>query len=123
MTTNITAISAGTPAVGTKGARQFQGLFDVIPFVVTLTDATLAAQAAGQVDITVTGAALGDFVLLAPEVDVTGLLVHGFVRAANSVTITTFNVEGTDAVTTMSTGIVFNGLILKPKGAYQSLGT
>src|SRR5690606_22259649 len=93
-------------------SKQFQGLFSVIPFVVTLQDTSLAAQVAGQVDITVPGAEIGDFVLIAPPVDVAGVIMTAFVSAANTVTITTFNVEGTDANTTMATPAEARGLVL-----------
>jgi hypothetical protein len=122
MATNITAITATGLSVGAKGPKQFQGLFDVIPFKVTLEDDTVAAQAAAQVDVTVPGAELGDFVMVAPAVDVTGTIVSAFVSAANTVTVSTFNVEGTDANTTLATPVVANGLVLKPKSnVYDSI--
>lgn len=118
MATNITAITDTVNQDQGVGIRHsFRGLFDEVrPFTATLTDATLAAQVAGQCDITVAGAALGDFVLVSPSVDVTGLMIHAYVSAANTVTITTFNVEGSDANTTLSGGVNFNGVVLKPSG-------
>ena len=115
MATNITALSASATSNGRQGPRQFQGLFDAIPFKVTITDATLAAQVAAQADVTVAGAALGDIVLMAPNLDQKALLVQGYVSAANTVTITTFNVEGSDADTSFSAGAVFQGVVLKPR--------
>lgn len=116
MATNITAITAGTPVIKrSAGPKQFQALFDVIEVEVALTDATIAAQVAGQVDVTVPGVALGDYVLVSYPADLTGLLIDAFVQAANTITITTFNVEGTDAITSMSGGLVAKLLVLKPK--------
>jgi hypothetical protein len=115
MATNITAITATGVSSKREQSKQFQGLFSVIPFVVTLQDASLAAQVAGQVDITVPGAEIGDFVLIAPPVDVAGVIMTAFVSAANTVTITTFNVEGTDANTTLATAAEARGLVLKTR--------
>lgn len=98
-----------------RGARQFQDVFsEVIPFSTTLTEASIATGAAGVSagDITVTGAALGDFVLFAPEVDVVDLVVSGQVTAANTVTITLVNLTG-GAVTALSGGVNVNGVVLK----------
>lgn len=115
MATNITAITDGVNTSGSQGPKQFQGLFDVIPFAATLTDASLAAQVAGQCDIAVTGAAVGDLVLLGVAVDLGAQLVQGYVSAADVVTVTTFNVEGTDADTSLSTGPIVKGVVLKFK--------
>lgn len=116
MATNITAITDSANVAYAKQARQFQDCFEVIPFTATLTDATLAANVAGQCDITVPGAALGDLVLVTVAVDITGLMLHAYVSAANTVTVTTWNVEGTDANTTLSGGEKLNGVVLKPSG-------
>lgn len=121
MATTVTAITGGTPSLGTKGPRTFQGIFDVIPFTVTLTDATLPAQTSSQVDVTVTGAELDDFVLISPGVDCTALILNAYVSAANTVTITAFNTEGTDAVTSLSGGAKATGIVLKPKGPFGPL--
>lgn len=121
MATNITAITAGTPSKTAKQSQQFQGLFDVIAVKVALTDATLAAQVAGQVDVTVKGVELGDFVLVAYPADLTGCLIQAWVQAKDTITITTFNVEGTDAVTGMSGGLTANLLVLKPRGVFDNL--
>lgn len=115
MATNITAITDTLNVSGPQGPRQFQALFDVIPFTCTLTDASLAAQVAGQCDVTVTGAALGDLVLFDMSVDRTGIMVDAYVSAANTVTITTWNVESSDANTTMSAGVTVKGVVLKWK--------
>jgi hypothetical protein len=117
MATNITAITASAVQdTGVGLVRSFRGLFkEGRPFEATLTDATSPAQGGAQCDVTVAGAALGDFVLLAgPAVDTTGLLIYASVTAANTVTITTFNVEGTDANTTLSGGVSVKGIVLTP---------
>lgn len=116
MATNILTATATNVAPSKNGPRQqFQALFDVIPFTVTVTEDSVTAQVASQVDITVPGAALGDFVLVAPKVDAAGLIPYAFVRAADSVTVSVYNVEGTDAITSLAGGVVFNGVVLKPK--------
>lgn len=45
-------------------------------------------------DITVTGAALGDFVLVAPSIDITDLQLTGTVTAANTVSAVLSNSTG-----------------------------
>jgi hypothetical protein len=102
MATNITAITDTLNVSGREGARQFQALFKVIPFTANIDDDSLAAQVAGQCDITVTGAALGDIVLVGVAADLGAQLIQGYVSAANVVTLTTFNVEGTDADTSLA---------------------
>lgn len=115
MATNITAITATAVSSRQEQSKQFQGLFSVIPFVVTLEDDTLAAQVAGQAEITVAGAEFGDFVLIAAPLDLTGVIIVGQVSAANKVKITTWNVEGTDANTTLANATQVRGLILKTR--------
>jgi hypothetical protein len=124
MATNITAITGSADQDQGVGVQHsFRGLFaEMRPFEVTLTDASLAAQVAGQVDVTVLGAALGDFVMLSgPAVDTTGLMFYASVTAADTVTVTSFNVEGTDANTTLSAGVTVKGVVLKPSGIWPGL--
>jgi len=101
---------------GGKGPRQFQGLFDVIPFKVTFEDDSIATDSAysGGGLVNVPGAALGDFVLIAPTIDATETHFHANVQAADQVEITLVN-SSAGTVTTFATGVVLNGLILKPK--------
>ena len=115
MATNITAITATAVSSKQEQSKQFQGLFSVIPFIVSLEDDSVAAQVAGQVEITVPGAAFGDFVLIAAPLDLTGCVIVGQVSAANKVKITTWNVEGTDANTTLANATVTRGLVLKTR--------
>ncbi|MEV8638100.1 hypothetical protein AB0395_41255 [Streptosporangium sp. NPDC051023] len=58
----------------------------------TLDFASIAAGAVGTLTVTVTGAATGDFVIVAPPGNLnTGLVVCGFVSAADTVTIRVLN--------------------------------
>jgi hypothetical protein len=115
MATNITAITDTAVQSKREQSKQFQGLFSCIPFLVTLEDDSLAAQVAGQCDIAVPGAKIGDFVFIAPPVDVTGLIFYAYVSADDVVTLTTFNVEGTDANTSMATATAARGLVLSTR--------
>lgn len=116
MATNILTATAGTPNVRVKvGPKQFQALFNVIQAKVTVTEDSVTAQVASQVDVTIPGAKLGDHVLVSPVVDQAGLLAYGFVRAADSVTLGVYNQEGTDAITALAGGVVFNVTVLSPK--------
>jgi hypothetical protein len=125
MATDITAITDSVNKdVGAGRAHSFRGLFsDAIPFSASILDATIPAQGGAQCDIDVVGAALGDFVLLSgPAVDTTGLIFYASVTAANVVTITAFNVEGTDANTTLATTARnVNGLVLKAGGPWNNI--
>ena len=115
MATNITAITDTVNVAGEKGARQFQGLFDVIPFKFSGDDDSLAAQVAGQCDVSVPGAELGDFVFVACAVDLVNVVLTAWVASAGVVTVQTFNVEGTDASTAIAANPAFKGVVLKPK--------
>lgn len=99
-------------AVGTKGPRQFQGLFDVIPFTATVDPASAGDDAESEVDITVAGAEIGDFVLFASGVDTQDVNVSAQVTAANTVTVVYTNVGGSTRDLASST---CKGVILKPK--------
>jgi len=115
MATDITSITDSSNVSGGLNPRQFQGLFDVIPFKATIIDTTMAADTAATCDVTVTGASLGDFVMVAPALDNTDCIVYGAVSAANTVTITVWNPEGTDAATPFSVSSIWKGLVLSPK--------
>lgn len=113
MATNITAITDTSNTYGHQGPRQFQALFSVIPFKANIDDDSLAAQVAGQCDLTVVGAAIGDLVLVEVAADRKAQLLQGYVSATDTVTLTTFNVEGTDADTSLSANPVVKGVVLK----------
>ena len=101
-------------------AQQFQGLFTVIPFTFSFEEDSIAAECSSSKDITVTGAALGDFVLLAPSIDLVDIDLWGWVASANTVTVMAQNLETADASTTLATIATHNGLILKPVGTWPS---
>lgn len=101
-------------------ARQFRDVFkEVIPFSVTLTEASIASGAASSGDVTVTGAALGDFVLVSCETDIADGVLVGAVTAANTVTLTVANNTG-GAITAYSGGVKVNGLVLKTGDVFEA---
>jgi hypothetical protein len=105
-------------AVGTKAARQFQALFDTIPFKATVDFGSAADAGFVAADITVTGAVLGSPVIVAIGVDVVDVGVSAQVTAADTVTVVLDNNTGgaVDLASTTVTGMVF-----VPKGVYNSL--
>ena len=111
MADGITAISAGV-----SGPRQFQGLFNVIPFKLTFEDDSILADGlySGGALVAVPGAALGDFVLIASTIDNTECHFYAAVQAAGQVEVTLIN-ETAGTVTTFATGAVLNGIVLSPK--------
>jgi hypothetical protein len=111
MAAEATTISATN--VGPAAHRQFQDVFQkVIPFFFTATEASIASGAVSAGDVTVPGAALGDFVLLASKSDIADLVITAQVTAANTVTVTLANNTG-GAVTALSGGFVINGVVLQ----------
>ncbi len=115
MATDITVLADTVNVSGEKGPRQFQGLFDIIPFKFSADDDSLPAQTASQADVAVPGAELGDFVVVSCVADLVNLIAVGFVSAADVVTIQVFNVEGTDASTALAGNPAFKGVVFKPK--------
>lgn len=116
--TTIASVSAGSQA-----ARSFRGVFaDIIPFKFTATEASIASGAVSAGDVTVPGAALGDFVMVAPKSDIADLVVDAQVTAANTVTLTLANNTG-GAVTALSGGFVFNGVVLKAGPMFDAPGS
>lgn len=68
--------------------HQFQDVFDVVAVVTATVDPASLADAAGATAaVTVTGAALGDFVLVAAPYDLQDVTVTAYVQAANTVEI------------------------------------
>lgn len=57
----------------------------------TIDPASIAASATATTTITVTGAAVGDFVMVAPGVDLNGLIYSAYVSAADTVEIALYN--------------------------------
>ena len=115
------AIEAATNGViilnGGLEARSFQDLFTVLPFTFSFEEDSVAAGASSTRDITVTGAALGDFVLIAPSIDIVDLSMSGYVRATDSVTINVTDLSA-GANTALATIATHNGLLLQPRGAW-----
>ena len=106
-------------AVGSKNARQFRDLFgEVIPFKATVDPAAFVDDESQVLDITVTGAAVGDFVLLAPGVDMAESVAYGYVRAADTVEVTIAHVGGD--VTNLASS-TWSGVVLKAGGAFSGL--
>lgn len=114
-TTMESATTAAAVDTGSEGPRQFQGLFDVIPFTFNIEEDSIGAEDSSTGDITVTGAELGDFVLLAPGIDLVSIAMFGWVSSANTVTVALQNLETADANTTLATVHKANGIVLKPK--------
>lgn len=81
-TTNYTGLALGGNDLFTAVVNG-SSVFDPA----SLTTYTGTASSA----ITVTGAALGDYVLVTAPIDLTGILATGTVSAANTVKITVFN--------------------------------
>jgi len=83
-------------AIQNKGRLQFQALFEVIGVgkfnVANFTSAAVGSGTfAGSGALTVPGAALGDFVMVAPSIDPTDGVFAGHVTGTNTVEITLLN--------------------------------
>jgi len=98
----VTSIVQTTNAMNDSGARSLYQLFVAFLADITAIRAVLAGvisgsavyDAANLIDaagvtttVTATGAALGDFVLVAHSVDLAGISVTGYVSAADTVTV------------------------------------
>ncbi len=94
--------------------RQFQDLFTVIAFTFSFEEDSIASGASSQKDITVTGAALGDFVLVGTTIDLIDKHMFGFVQAADTVTVVVTEL-GLGTNTGLATIATHNGLILQPR--------
>ncbi len=102
---------------------QWGGLFDCIPFKVSIIDASIAKDLVYDMAaaVTVVGAELGDFVLVAAELDNANLELFGTVSATDKVTIHLSNNTGGTLTTFATTARVVNGLVLKPKGPFKEI--
>ena len=116
-----TATAAAIVTNSAENPRQFQDLFTVIPFTFTFDEDSIGSGAASAGDITVTGAALGDFVLIAPTIDLVDIMFVGFVQSANTVTLIVQD-AGLGTNTVLAGNETFNGLILKPRVAWAQTG-
>ena len=98
--------------------RQFQDLFEVVALVkATVDPASLADGAGATTAVTVTGAALGDFVLVAAPYDLVDFTVTAYVQAANAVEIRVQNESGSGANLASGT---WNILVLRPNAPETS---
>jgi hypothetical protein len=117
----ITTVGAVVDS-GIGNSFTFRDLFEVcIPFKVTLTETSVAAAKSAQADATVTGAALGDFVLFAPSLDATTTVATAHVTAANTITVCFANQDSTDPSTPFAAASVFYGLLLRPGSRWAEL--
>ncbi len=105
-----------------KIEAQFQDLFSVIAFTFSFEEDSIAAGLTSTKDIVVTGAALGDFVFIAPSIDLVDIHLFGWVRADDSVTIMATDVA-VATNTTLATIATHNGLILSPRRTWVQVGT
>ena len=96
---------------------QFQSVFDeVICYQGTLDLGSAADSGFASSDVTVSGAAVGDFVMVSLGVDTVDTIVAASVTAANTVTVTVQNDSGV-AVDLASTTVRI--VVLKPSaGAF-----
>jgi hypothetical protein len=81
-------------AIQVSDRLQFQRLFEVVgagAFTVDMGNAATGSGTFAVAQITVPGAALGDFVLVSPAVDVVDAAVVGNVTAANTVDLVLLN--------------------------------
>jgi len=105
-------------ASGAPQRRQFQDVFsEVIPFTATVDPAAFVDDESQVVAITVTGAAVGDFVLVAPGVDMAEGIVSATVISANTVEVVIAHVGGD---TTNLASSTWNGVVLKPSALVTS---
>lgn len=120
-TTMTTATNGVIITNGGVGLRQFQELFTVIPFTFSFEEDSIENATSSSKDITVTGAALGDFVLVGTTVDLVDVRISAWVQAADTVTVMATNLEEVDASTTLATIATHNGLILQPRYTWPDL--
>lgn len=89
--------------MSTFNRRQFHDLFDVVAVVTATVDpASLVDGAGATTAVTVTGAALGDFVMVAAPYDLVDMTVTAYVQAANAVEIRVQNESG--AIANLASG-------------------
>ena len=98
--------------VGPKGPKQFQGLFNVIPFTFNFEEDSIAAGAASGGIIAVTGAVPGDLVLASLVQNSAELMVSGNVTTAGNVQINVYNADIAAADTSTATVGVGRGIVL-----------
>lgn len=93
--------------------RQFQHVFPFVACVQATINPGNLADAAGENDtVTVTGAKIGDIVLVGLGVDAAGITITGYVSAANTVTVRVQNESGGAVDLASST---CNIVVLRPR--------
>lgn len=103
-------------AVSRNESRQFRDLFpSVIPFTATVDPAAFTDDESQVVSVTVGGAEVGDFVLLAPGVDMAEGIYTASVISANTVEIVIAHVGGD---TTNLASSTWKGIVLKPNAEF-----
>ena len=108
-----TTLTIGT--AGSKGPKQFQGLFDVIPFTFNFEEDSIAAGVASSGVVAVAGASIGDLVLVSMAQAPGEIIAYGSVDAAGSVRVGAFNVDTAGAATDLATVGKGKGVVLKFK--------
>lgn len=105
-----------------KSARQFQSLFDVIPFKLTFEDDSIATDSnySGGGLVAVPGAELGDFVLVTSNIDQVETHFVAAVQAAGQVEVTLIN-DSSGTVTAYASGVTVKGVVLSLKGIFDEL--
>lgn len=111
-------------ATSSRQRRQFQSVFEtVICATATVNPGSLADGVGEDQAVTITGAALGDFVLVAPGVSLASasgqVSVTAYVSAANTVTVRLQN-ESTATIDIASSTWKF--CILRPSGLFGTSG-
>lgn len=91
-------------ALGLKAKGKLKQLLfsEVLNATATIDPPSIAASGQATAPVTVTGAALGDYVLVAAPYDLQGVGAHGYVSAANTVTVLLKN--GTAAAVDLASG-------------------
>jgi hypothetical protein len=114
-----TATAAAIATCDGPRAESFRGLFNVIPFTFTFDEDSIGSGVSAAGDVTVKGAKLGDFVLVAARTDLVDIHLNAFVQSANTVTVTVTDLSG--ATNTGRNGNeTYNGLVLQPVDTWPS---
>ena len=82
------------PFKGKKYAYDQSGFTSCIDTTETINFASIADGALEEVQVTITGAALGDFVVVTTVQDNAGLQLSGYVSAADTVEVVASNLTG-----------------------------
>lgn len=99
--------------------KQFQDLFDVIVGDATVNPNTALANGTSvEVNVTVTGARLGDIVLSAPGVDILNLTYRAVATANDNVSVLLSNNSG-DHIADIASS-TWNFVLLRPRSSVTS---